>query len=113
MSDLQDLIIRLEEAEGPDWKLSQDIGEAVGAGPRHQHPGSQEPVHLNYTASLDAAVSLVPEGWEWKCEFGRFVPHIAIISSSKIAYGCFAGECDSNRAIALCIAALKARLAND
>lgn len=61
-----------------------------------------------YTESLDAAIGLIPTGYVWGCGFSRFVPHKAWISSSRNADGQFIGECDDSRAIALCIAAVKA-----
>lgn len=36
------LIEKLQAANGPDYGLSQEIGKAVGAMPRYQHPGSEE-----------------------------------------------------------------------
>lgn len=60
------------------------------------------------TASLDAALTLVPAGLKWSCGFSKHVPHNAQVWTST---GYYEGECDSNRAIALCIAALRARAA--
>ena len=118
MTDLQSLISRLEKAEGPDWKLSQDIGEAIGAQPRYEHPASQEPTHLNYTASLDAAVGLVPEGWLWVVgtdpDPGKM--YFATLRGpldQKRPEGQFEAGFSNSPAIALCIAALKARASEE
>lgn len=64
-----------------------------------------------YSESIDAALTIVPEGFKWKCGYGRHVPHTAELRDyrDKPILGTFIGECDSNRAIALCIAALRAR----
>jgi hypothetical protein len=50
--DTAGIIERLEAASGPDDALDHDIGMLVGFG------GS-------FSASIDAALSLVPEGWNW------------------------------------------------
>ena len=57
---LLQLAERCENATGPDRELDCDIhAKLVGAPHRHQIP-STWPL---YTASLDAAMQLVPEGW--------------------------------------------------
>lgn len=62
---MNDLIERLEKATGPDRELDLAIGEAVGeanhSGPAHHRPFREWAKH--YTASIDAALTLVPEGW--------------------------------------------------
>ena len=60
---------RAEKATGPDRELDAASKEAFGHirdyaadwGPR----GKDRPVAKPYTASLDAAMSLRPEGWRW------------------------------------------------
>ena len=49
---LEELAIRYEQASGPDDALDWAIAEAIGCAPG-----------LPYSASLDAAMTLVPEGW--------------------------------------------------
>lgn len=80
---------RCEQAEGQSRELDNLIGEAIGAtgepfgGPVNRHPFSLEMQsrpgarispcgrhvegvsHKRYTASLDAAMTLVPEGCVW------------------------------------------------
>lgn len=110
---MQDLIEKLEKATGPDRKLDGAIAKAVGA----EH-GYREFVHLesrsysihdeiarHYTASIDAALTLVPEPWAWEiywdngCELSLPPPGDKIFVTAVTP------------AIAICIAALKARLA--
>jgi len=68
MSDLIALAERCEQATGPDADLDEDIFKAVdpeghrGAALRRYHSGHREPINQPaYTASLDAAMTLVPE----------------------------------------------------
>jgi len=65
-----------------------------------------------YTSSIDAAMTLVPDGFKWKVGYTMHVSHVAELRDyrDQPILGTFIGECDSNRAIALCIAAMKARL---
>ena len=66
------LIERIEAAGGPDRQLDMlvenalglaifDRDPAVGFGDADYNRRDPKP----YTASIDAAVTLVPEGWEW------------------------------------------------
>jgi hypothetical protein len=60
MTDLLELASRVGEATGPDQQLDFDIlcvvdARAIKTGPLHSDP--------KFTASLDAATTLVPEGW--------------------------------------------------
>lgn len=59
MTALDDLIERAEKATGPDRNLDAmiywQINNGVGVGTHSSAPP--------FTASLDAALSLVPEGW--------------------------------------------------
>jgi hypothetical protein len=65
-SDLHSLAARAEAAEGPDRELDMIIAEAVGwvhrSGAPYPHVLAWE--RPAYTASLDAALTLVPEGWQ-------------------------------------------------
>ncbi len=109
---LLELAERCEQATGPDRELNYHIAKALGfvhetdRGPLFLHngkPGSWSP--LRYTASLDAAMLLVPEGMDWFKERGLYAPNIAVIQGPICA---FAGETDSF-ILALCAAALRAR----
>lgn len=69
---LLDLAARCEAAEGPDRELDAEIAFATGWATHALH--KQEWLRPDgvvcglpeYTASLDAATSLVPEGWCWQ-----------------------------------------------
>lgn len=69
MTDLMELASRVEAGEGPDRDLDAEIKEAVGHmwdyaadwGPR----GHDKPVAFAYTASLDAAMTLIPGDEMW------------------------------------------------
>lgn len=66
MNELQELLERVEKAEGPSKALDISISEAVlGGMPRYDGDDCPEFL-LPYTASLDAAVALVEKmlpGW--------------------------------------------------
>lgn len=69
MSDLTTLATECEGAEGPSRELDLEIARAVGLC-RTPEEGSTQ-VHFgqwwpHYTASLDAAMTLVPEGCKWQ-----------------------------------------------
>ena len=111
--DTASIIERLEAASGPDDALDHDIGMLVGFG------GS-------FSSSIDSALSLVPEGWEVfiasgdptcnafqiKTPNARIQPHMKndeawrafsqMPERERVSYG-------KSPAIALCIAALRAR----
>lgn len=63
MPDLSDLISRVEKASGPDDALDFEIlclvdPRALRSGPLRGDP--------KYTASLDAVLTLLPEGFWWR-----------------------------------------------
>ena len=116
------LLSRLQAATGPDREIDAEIGELVGAadhsGPAYHRPFKDWAKH--YTASLDAALTLVPVGNWWEIgkttderspmrHFGCSADGI-FVAKTHASYGDggFIGRHDAP-AIALCIAALKAR----
>lgn len=108
---MQDLIERLEK--GPDRQL--DIAIANACLPEH-HSGRWSIVTAPaFTASIDAALTLVPEGWEWV--LAHFADHPPSATVQFVGKGFHAApdiefdEHGKTAAIALCIAALKARMA--
>lgn len=129
--ELPALADRCEQATGPDreldaaiyiaavfpyWRLQVDcepFPEEVQAG-RIQDPESfgwrESP---RYTTSLDAAMMLVPDGWDWNCGFSNHVPHQAGVwrPIGQRDKGYFEGHSDHFRALALCAASLRARTA--
>lgn len=121
--ELGELIERLEKATGPNFALECDIARAVGwyedrvtdeiTGPENvwvKPGGRYAAIPPRYTSSLDAALTLVPEGmsvdlqtrnnycavaqWDYEQDIG--IPRGTAWRTSTPA-------------IALCIAALKAR----
>ena len=119
MTDTLDALIeRLERAEGPSENLDWDILAQFGnpSYDIHTCPRSMWTVvaagqyrPLSFSASLDAALSLVPEGWTRSVDatvprMGIDVCLFAENGSARDAVGVHKHE-----AIATCIAALKAR----
>jgi hypothetical protein len=101
--ELRGLAERCEKLAGPDWIMDANIGMAVASETANEEA---EP----YTADLNAAMSLVPEGWTLDLQVRSHFSHAFL-------------ECqDSGRevsaqnaatpALALCAAALRA-LAGD
>ena len=93
---IEELIARLEAADGP----SRELDDAI----EMLRPDYLRQPHCRYTSSIDAALSLVPEQYDW------------VLDSDGLAALLFANRaCHTGRgktpAIALCIAALKARAA--
>ena len=129
---LSSLIERLEKAEGPSRELDILIGYAVDLEADEGHMsfrnnfdicGMKQMLRMaesyqnvwstmlpRYTSSIDAALTLVPEGFKWKAGYSYLVPHNAEVRDYRDnpICGSFIGESDANRAIAICIAALKA-----
>ena len=125
MTDYEDLIQRLEKAEGPDRELDAQIYASIGAvASEVVDPiiGTEIVWIFNgsighppkFSASLDAAVGLVPEGWvldhlgddaAGTPAYMRFMGAQATVSNGKQ----FGEGMAPTRPIALCIAALKAR----
>lgn len=110
---MRDLIARLEAATGPDRELDAEIMLAVypALGLTMTANGnwlSKSGIHTRveaYTASIDAALSLVPEGWAW-C-----VHDVGIASLMQAL--CVVKASAATPELALCIAALRAREAGD
>lgn len=122
-----DLIERLEKATGPDRGLDADIASYVGWTPspgyrrcsdnswRRVIPGHTESDAINsvtwspeFTCSIDAALTLVPEGFA--CEVRRYSSGNGL---AKVWHkdGQRFAENGTTPTIALCITALKARVA--
>lgn len=111
-----DLIKKLEALEAPCRKVDMLI-ETLQTGNR-QHPylvginiddkpdaGRTTYPTPHYTTSIDAAMTLVPEGWSVKC---YFMPRGI---GNEVHVGCSVGK-STTPAIALCIAALRAQEAS-
>lgn len=139
---MEALIKELEEATAPSREL--DAAIAVTAFPeKYIHcdkPNKPGCVYINhnktpyhggdigpisqcdaprFTASIDAALALVPEGWWWNVEdtrigdmnwFGAYLSDCPLVDKDEPATH-IPGSSSASPAIALCIAALKARAA--
>lgn len=124
MRRLSELAARCEAAEAPDRELDAVIREAVGGAtvplyrlvkPMIGHPEWEGGASSNghwlpfYTASLDAALTLVPEGWHWSIYDTNGVDKAcAQVEPPEYDYEPHTGEA-ATPALALCAAALKAR----
>lgn len=107
---MSDLIARLEAATGPDRELDRAIAKALGVMPLYEMRGQIGGSWPDCTASIDAALTLVPEGWLWQVEWighqtrkrvGNCIlwqPHEPALSGQA-----------ATPALAICIAALRAR----
>jgi hypothetical protein len=93
---LLELALRCEATTGPDTALDLEIRDALGLPWRADH--------LRYTASLDGAVTLVPEGAQWTLTVDgpRFLAHVSGFTATA-----------ATPALALCSAALRARASQE
>ena len=110
-----DLIEALERADEPSRELDAHIADLVDGrqGSVIGYDGAPDSVVISpyYTASIDAALTLVPDGWHWEIN-----NHCAEIAPEN--WPCYenANENDgqyvhhSKTAIAICMACLKAAL---
>lgn len=125
---MQDLIERLEKATGPDFALDRDIALATGwkHSVLHHEEGSDDywntpdgkchGCHCRFfTMRIDDALTLIPEGSCWAVSHGDPDPQgypRPYRATVMPPYG-YAGRDATDHhdcpAIALCIAALKAR----
>ena len=101
------LIERLEAAENGSRELDQLIARNIGAGAALYSDNSGIDRALDYTTSLDAALTLVPKGMTfgmgWDTEIAG--PYAFTGKTGEERKGYYA----RTPALALCIAALKAR----
>lgn len=123
----QDLIARLEKLPGPDRELDADIFRALGwrsfGGIFNQQwwegpSGERCKAVPFFTASIDAALTLVPEGYCWLSRSHDGSKNLAGNGSGAGGFANVHANRDdaifftafaATPAIALCIAALKAR----
>lgn len=119
---LNELITELERADGGSRKLNARVGLLVGTwhwpGETYHHYRAddgygayhfQEPEP--YTTSLDAAITLVPKGWGFllDCTVLDEPPRAVLCRPPSESVEC---PGSATPALALCIAALKARNEN-
>lgn len=122
-TDLMELARKVEALEGAcretDALIKQAVGDswdyAADWGPRE----NCNPVAKPYTASIDAAMSLVPEGWNWMAGNRNQPDARAYVENNEMAFEGAGFRKNPARiwhevvaaapAIALCAAALRAR----
>lgn len=118
---LKDIIGRLEKATGHDRSIDADIHVLVTGKPlnmRCEHCGTTGLYFpRSYTLSIDDALTLVPEGYAWGLsseppEIHGRTYHAAVCKGSFAIIG-ESADYAPTPAIALCIAALKARASVD
>ena len=115
---IQDLIERVEAATGPDEAIDLEIArlqDTVCLRRNLADTGNEEFTHWRYTASIDAALTLVPDGWEY-CIYGGNPNCTDSVEIGPISgRGQFMNvEYEAGAptaALAICAAALKARVA--
>ena len=139
MVDLMELAERVEALSGPNHEIDSLIGAAVGLKYRILRDGSGRgkgmewledghgvetwaPHAPRYTASLDAAMTLVPEGCGWLTGWGQTRPDEPMGGARITRNARFVGYRENydeiavgeaaTPALALCAAALRARASN-
>ena len=114
-----DLIARLKAATGPDRELDARLCIALGLSRDNVMVGvggwcinsetNPNPYKSPaYTASIDAALTLVPEGWLWRIMPSDFDGWLAEVWTDD-TLDCEFGVRAKTPALAICIAALRAR----
>jgi hypothetical protein len=98
---------RCEQAAGPDAGLDLAIWTTLLDTPGFQPPS---PWRTDYTASIDAAVTLVPEGHEWLRKNPESMTVYRVPGDLKEWAQHIYGR-GATDALALCAAALRARAA--
>lgn len=115
---MNDLIERIEAASGPDRELDAEIAREIGRIPPHAGYAAMDDVAWDrglgysvpaYTTSIDAALTLVPEGWtifHFGGPFNDSPSHATVAGGQPIA---FCEGDGATPALAICAAALKSR----
>ena len=109
---LLELATRVEQASGPDEHLDCAIALATGWEPAASwvgmllSPAGEWGCLPSFTASLDAALTLVPAGWDWCLSRGSGEPAIASMAPAMGVDGPMSTA--ATPALALCAAALRA-----
>jgi hypothetical protein len=117
---LSELFAKLEEAEEGSRELSNTIAEAVGWERNDARSfvwkstdGLAHHTAPDFSRSLDAALTLIPEGWHFRnvCQTGegQWGCHVTDSIRFGVEKGGWYSAPGKTGPIALCIAALKAR----
>lgn len=106
---MKDLTEKLAQAEGPSRELDAEISRALAGGPADHWYQDHRGVYVTdncapcYTASIDAALTLVPDGATGLISIGLGYARIERSDGTH-----WSGDA-ATPAIALCIAALSAK----
>lgn len=103
--DMLKLAARCEAATGPDPKLDREILDTICE--KWVGKWLLGPAKYRFTASLDAAMTLVPEGFR-RAEYGTYENARGHWHELSMSNGEFSASA-ATPALALCAAALKAR----
>jgi hypothetical protein len=96
----EQLIAALEKATGPAFELDRAITKWAYEGGGYM-PSMPNP----FTSSIDAALTLVPKGWEWVLDGGTGMSRVCFLKKNEPAIDLTA----STPALAICMASIKAR----
>ncbi|MFD1104255.1 hypothetical protein [Sphingobium olei] len=122
MSEMLELAERVEALTGPNYAVEVEIFKALHpeyadyvqgrGGLVHRFDGSDQRVLSdirpgNYTASLDSAMRLVPDGLKFEVTTTGYKPGATVCGNSLT--GVHEGSYAATPALALCAAALRAR----
>lgn len=107
MADFADIIIaRLKKASGPDREIDEAITRLLNPNQVTRQIYSGDIINVpRFTASIDATLMLVPPGKGWQVLLIAGGVAAAFVGRGAYQHG-------ATPAIALCIAALKARIVN-
>ena len=105
---MSDLITRLEAATGPDRELDRAIAKALGVMPLYQMRGQIGSSWPDFTDSIDAALTLVPEGYYPIIDFAEVKCFIRDRNNFDHDPPAWCAKAPTP-ALAICIAALRAR----
>lgn len=116
-----ELIAKLEQATGPGRELDLRVTNALRSNPKLHYTLEElavvdgQPEWRSmippYTESLDAALTLVPDGWIWHVwSVSDGMPSAELRKDGTFPiFGHPSNQCKTRGAIGLCIAALRAR----
>ena len=108
MNAVTTLAERVEASAGSDRELDREIKEALEIGKpwTRSTPEAAQVWALHYTSSIDAALTLVPEGWCFRIEGGPAFGGLASVGDGHPLAGQTVSA--ATPALALCAAALRA-----
>lgn len=111
---MKSIIEKLERAKAGDESLSREIADIVGtAVKRRTFNGGMDADEWDwfppYTSSIDAALSLVMDGWSWSVAVSENKLHPVVMLGRSYPTNAQVAQEAATPALAICIAALKSR----